>query len=84
MSELMNVEALRKRLNLRSRAAVYAKVKRGEIPGVVKLSKRSLRFQPEVIERWIERRTLSSAYPEKLKESLGQPAEPAGGASCTL
>jgi len=33
---------------------VYAKARRGEIPGVVRLGSRSLRFRASVIEEWIE------------------------------
>ena len=33
---------------------VYAKARRGEIPGVVRLGSRSLRFRASAIEQWVE------------------------------
>lgn len=53
--QLLTVEQVAAQLQT-SRQAVWALARNGQIP-VVRISPRRLRFEPDDVQRWIERRT---------------------------
>ena len=54
--QLLTVETLAERLST-TKHAIYNRVQRGQIPGVVRFGTRQLRFREDVIAEWIEAQT---------------------------